>query len=597
MGIHIPKSERLYVDYVIRVYSYRGIWCLKNKQDVFMTFGVAYALFIQRWNLGFTVLLAGIALVSAGFGSEEETVVDASDWEVHESWLHTDERVYQLTQDVEAAGFSARQVAFPTAGTPAFFRAAKFQELFNDLLAYLDDWLYEHGIIYPPIEESYDHKLLPNKPLEDFLSHVTWHDALLMPSLSYYIHTALSKNSPLSKDERSFLKFRLRYLNEVAFPDGMEIDWDDEYEELVKDYKEQWVTSIKIPSFSLVNDGVVMFSKKYKRKGMSEEKFEVLKESIRKRTYDDRVCMKTTWNNRLSLYDAHFDFDRLDQNSDPILKQYLLFSMAASLRGPYFYEEKLAASYWFKIDEMELELNENQKSTWKEKVNDFRFPEGEIEKINSKIVRKNKITNKPKSKLTKKSPTRSSSKPQSKSKINRRAKNKESAREPSTSNQEKKPAQSFQVRSLPKIKRIKTQSQPSIEIQPQAKPKPESGWKKGRERMIWPSFMEELPAQEASSSRSKGPSRVLTPLDLGVGSTPQKKNEGKDKDKDKDDLKPLPGDILGGIIQGIRTTKPPPIVQKNSDASPVLTCTPSPYAPANGMIWFSDGGVRRNSGK
>ena len=306
-----------------------------------------------------------ISMTCQAVGRGAKKTKTSEEWAPYEQWLELEPRCKQLVADIKKANMPLYQVAFASEGTPEFFRSTRLQELLNDVLTYAGEWLESQNFKGAPTVKGYEGVPLPKNATNLLLDYITTQDSILLPALTHLIHLARSKDSPLSAEEKKFLEFRLRWLNEVELPEGITIDWKQEYKTLLADYKdeEEWQNRVTIPSSATM--------KALEERAGLEPEHEFLTKHLRDSEYDNLLDMKTTWKALLTLHNAGMTFDDID-TSDPLLKSHIQFAIAASLYGSYMDDnERKLGAYWIRASELQLKLQREERCDWGKLVRQY----------------------------------------------------------------------------------------------------------------------------------------------------------------------------------------------------------------------------------
>ena len=288
-------------------------------------------------------------------------------------WLKQEKRsvVQALWEEIQKTDLPHWQIIIPQKGTPKFFRAVIVQELYNDLLTYLDEWLESQGFQVVPKVGGYRKGTLPEDPVDDFLNYVAAQDAVLFPSLVHLIHIARSDESPLDEQEQIFLNYRLKWLEQVLLPEGMHIDWPTHYKILVEEYQQEWQAgTVQIPQASTLTV--------LKARAAAEKPYaRFLQENLCQTHYVEELAMKTSWNAATSL---HRKCMRFADKRDPLLAAHLRFALAASIFGPYLtQEDRRLIVYWLKWSEINSQINGFIETLeWAREISQYQLPGAQL---------------------------------------------------------------------------------------------------------------------------------------------------------------------------------------------------------------------------
>ncbi|WP_087108105.1 hypothetical protein [Parendozoicomonas haliclonae] len=300
-------------------------------------------------------------------GSPKPDAEEEITWESYHEWLTTDAQSRAFTKAFTTHHFNLEDVVMAWKNPPDFLEAYSLDGLLNDLLFYIDEWLQSHDIAPPPAIVTITPELLPEKPLEDFLQYVTDRDAILLPAIAHLHHLAFAEDSPLSEEELEYFRYRLRWINDVRLPEGVTIDWEQEFQELVGDFSnpELWQNRLQIPTSRTT---IAL-----KKQAAADPYKDRVEPNLGLEGYNLSLNMKTTWNAYMALHDNKMKFSEM---TDPLLNAHNRFSLAASVFGPYYSREEdyRLIAYWLRHSELEHKLTPTGRKLWREQVAYFTVP-------------------------------------------------------------------------------------------------------------------------------------------------------------------------------------------------------------------------------
>ncbi len=306
-----------------------------------------------------------------------ETSGDNSSWEEFDQWMQCSERCSKLKNRVGESEheFTMREVCFPEAEPPSYFRSKTLHLLINDLVYYLQMRLEESGFEPAPKLSGYYGGQLPGKSAqessEQVIAFVQDQDPLLLPSLTHLIYLARYESSLLDDKERAYLELRLQYIDEAIVPQGMaKFDWSKRAQELLNDYKTWNRSEVSFPQAETDEEliGQINAISGSKKK---HSKF------ILKHLWDDKyqpeLKMMTAWNATLVLSNA--DMALKVSISDPLRDSHVSFTIQAAVAGSYFsWEKQKLTAYWLALSEIKsTDVNFNNEE-WRQKVLNYHPP-------------------------------------------------------------------------------------------------------------------------------------------------------------------------------------------------------------------------------
>ena len=126
------------------------------------------------------------------------------DWSLQDEWLKQETRCHPLVQEIKEAGLDIHEIAFPSKTPPKNFRSHKLNELFNEFLFHVQNWLEIHNFHGDPVIRGHESGILPENSKTSIRNYITRNDPLLIPALTHLIFIAQHKQL-LHKNELQIL--------------------------------------------------------------------------------------------------------------------------------------------------------------------------------------------------------------------------------------------------------------------------------------------------------------------------------------------------------------------------------------------------------
>ncbi len=307
---------------------------------------------------------------------EQKIKYTEGDWQKYDDWWQKEERCQKLVKSIKRKKLNIREIAFPSYDLPEGFTSEKLNTLLNDFINYVEKWLAIYGFKPAPILNGYQNGKLPDNPDRVLFNYIRGRDPILIPALTHLIYIAFQGEKSLTEAGKEILRYRLAWLENVTLPEGMTIDWSNEYKKLLQENR-RWKTIIELPEESDTSDS-------------SEDEYKPSKKVVDQylylQKYNKELNMMTTWNDRMELYNTEMKFGLLGK-SDPLLRSHLKFSLRAALTGGYLKEsQRKLITYWLSSDEYDCELSKQDSKKWKRGVLSYRLPVPEEKKVSSETA-------------------------------------------------------------------------------------------------------------------------------------------------------------------------------------------------------------------